>query len=221
VAIIPSFAVDRTEVVLFHIRELVRARRVPPLPVYVDSPMALSALEIYRAAIAAGRADVELAAQGDPFDTGDLHEARTTAQSRAINEVRGPAVIISASGMASGGRVLHHLAHRLDDPRNTVLLVGFQAAGTRGHSLLNGAKSIKMLGRYVAVRAEVVSIPAFSVHADGDELLAWLRGAPRPPQTVFVVHGEPAAAAALEAAIEAQLGWTAVTPRFLEAVRLD
>lgn len=222
VAVVPSFAVDRTEVVLFHIRALIRAGRVPRLPVYVDSPMALAALQVYRAAIEAGRPDVELPPGGDdPFDTGDLHEARTLPQSQAIHTVRGPAIVISASGMASGGRVLHHLAHRLDDPRNTVLLVGFQAAGTRGHSLLTGARAVKMLGRYVPVRAEVVNVPAFSVHADREELLAWLRGAPRPPETVFVVHGEPPASAALEAAIGAELGWTAVTPRYLESVRLD
>lgn len=221
VAIIPSFAVDRTEVVLFHIRALIRARRVPRLPVYVDSPMALSALQVYRAAIDAGRKDVELPPGSDPFDTGDLHEARTLVQSRAIHNVRGPAVIISASGMASGGRVLHHLAHRLDDPHNTVVLVGFQAQGTRGRSLLNGAKAVKMLGRYVPVRAEVVNVPAFSVHADRDELITWLRGAPRPPETVYIVHGEPPAAAGLETAIGTELGWTAVTPKYLEAVRLD
>ena len=221
VSIVPSFAVDRTEVVLFHVRHLIHEGRLPQLPVYVDSPMALSALQVYRTAIDAGRADVELPPGGDPFDTGDLHEARTLTQSRAIHDVRGPAVIISASGMASGGRVLHHLAHRLDDPRNSVVLVGFQAAGTRGHSLLSGAKAIKMLGRYVPVRAEVVNVPAFSVHADRDELITWLRGAPRPPDTAYIVHGEPAAAAALETAITAELGWTAVTPRYLEAVRLD
>ncbi|MFN8645047.1 MAG: MBL fold metallo-hydrolase, partial [Candidatus Binatia bacterium] len=221
VAVIPSFAVDRTEVVLFHIRQLIRDGRVPPVPVYVDSPMALAALAVYRAAIAAGRDDVEPALRGDPFDPGDLHEAHTLVQSRAINAVRGPAVITSASGMASGGRVLHHLANRLDDPRNSVVLVGFQAAGTRGRSLLNGATALKMHGRYVPVRAEVVNVPAFSVHADADELIAWLRGAPRPPRTTYVVHGEPPAAAALEAAIGARLGWTAVTPRYLETVRLD
>ncbi|HSP98832.1 MAG TPA: MBL fold metallo-hydrolase [Candidatus Dormibacteraeota bacterium] len=222
VAIIPSFAVDRTEVVLFHIRSLIGEGRVPQLPVYVDSPMALAALSVYREAIAAGRPDVEIEVHGgDPFDTGDLHEARTPAQSRAINDVRGPAVIISASGMATGGRVLHHLLQRLDNPRNTVVLVGFQAAGTRGRSLLEGATSLKLLGRYVPVRAEIVNVPAFSVHADRDEIVAWLRAAPRAPETAFVVHGEPAAATSLAAAIGSQLGWTAVAPRHLEQVRVD
>jgi metallo-beta-lactamase family protein len=223
VTVIPSFAVDRTEVVLFHLRRLMQAGRVPAMPVYVDSPMALAALAVYRAALAAGGPDVQPhpAGSGDPFDPGDLREARTVEQSQAINAVHGPAVIISASGMAVGGRVLHHLAHRLPDARNTVILAGFQAEGTRGRALLEGVPAVKMLGRYVPVRADVASIPAFSVHADQAELLGWLRAAPRPPETVYVVHGEPAAAQALRQAIIAELGWTAIVPRFLEAVRLD
>jgi metallo-beta-lactamase family protein len=123
--------------------------------------------------------------------------------------------------MATGGRVLHHLLQRLPEPRNTVLLVGFQAEGTRGRALADGAKAIKMLGRYVAVRAEVVDVPAFSVHADQREIVGWLRAAPRAPDTTFIVHGEPAAAEALHAAIEQQLGWTAAVPHFMEQVRLD
>jgi len=222
VTVIPSFAVDRTEVILFHLRGLIRAGRLPNLPVYVDSPMALAALAVYRQAIAAGRADVDpVPADEDPFDTGRLIETRTLAQSQAIHGVGGPAVIISASGMASGGRVLHHLMHRLPNRGDTVILAGYQAEGTRGRALLNGARTIKLLGRYVPVHAEVVNVPAFSVHADRQELLDWLRTAPREPQAVYVVHGEPAAAAALEAAIAAELGWTAVVPRYLEQVRLD
>jgi metallo-beta-lactamase family protein len=195
----------------------------PALPVYVDSPMALAALGIYRAAIAAGSPEVEAALRGadDPFDCGTLREAHTVEESKAINDQRGPLVIISASGMATGGRVLHHLANCLPDPRNTVLLPGFQAEGTRGRSLLNGATTLKLLGRHVAVRAETVHVPAFSVHADRAELLDWLRAAPRPPEIVYVVHGERAAAAALQDASAAELGWTAVAPRYLEVVRLD
>jgi metallo-beta-lactamase family protein len=117
--------------------------------------------------------------------------------------------------------VLHHLAHRLPDPRNTVVLVGYQAEGTRGRSLADGASELKLLGRSVGVRADVVSVPEFSVLADRREIVAWLRRAPRPPETVFVVHGEPPAAAALHDAIEAELGWTAAVPRFLERVRVD
>jgi metallo-beta-lactamase family protein len=221
--VMPSFAVDRTEVVLFHLRQLVQTGQVPNLPVYVDSPMALAALQVYRQAIAAGSPDLNpgVRAAPDPFDPGRLIETPTTAQSIAINAQRCPAIIIAASGMATGGRVLHHLAQRLPDRRNTVILVGFQTEGTRGRSFLDGARSVKMLGRYVPVRAEVVHVPAFSVHADQRELLDWLRTAPQPPEMTFVVHGEHSAAEAFRTTIEATLGWTVAVPHYLEQVRLD
>jgi metallo-beta-lactamase family protein len=221
--VIPSFAVDRTEVILFHLRQLVRTQQVPNLPVYVDSPMALTALNLYRQALAEGSAEIQPTLRGeeDPFDPGNLIEARTVEQSMAINDQQVPSIIISASGMATGGRVLHHLAHRLPDHRSSVLLVGYQADGTRGRSLLDGARSVKMLGRYIPVRAEIVNVPAFSVHADQDETLAWMRTAPHPPDVTFVVHGERTAAQALHTSIEESLSWNAAVPRYLEQVRLD
>ncbi len=226
VCVIPAFGVDRTEVILYHLRRLTRAGRVPEVPVYVDSPMALDTLQIYRSAIARGSDEIDPglareAAAEDPFDPGRLIEARRVEDSMAINDDGGPAVIVSASGMATGGRVLHHLAHRLPDPKNCLILVGFQAEGTRGRLIADGARSIKMLGRYVAVRAEVVNVPAFSVHADSEEILGWLKTAPREPRTTFLVHGEAAAARSLEERIETELGWTAAVPRHLETVRLD
>jgi metallo-beta-lactamase family protein len=219
--IIPSFAVDRTEVILYHLRRLVRARRVPELPVYVDSPLALDGLRIYRRALETNSPEVlpGIAGDGDPFDTGRLIETRRTEDSKAIHDVTAPAIIIAASGMATGGRVLHHLARRLPDERNTVVLAGFQAAGTRGKALCDGARTLKMHGREIPVRAEVVSIPAFSVHADRTELLAWLAAAPA--RSTYVVHGEPAAAASLRDAIEAQLRGKATVARHLETVPLD
>ncbi|HYL60305.1 MAG TPA: MBL fold metallo-hydrolase [Candidatus Acidoferrales bacterium] len=221
VIVIPSFAVDRTEVILFHLHKLISARRIPDLPIFVDSPMALAALKLYKDRIAA-RSDEMLPGIGlDAFEAPHLSEVRTVQESMTLNSMAGPMLIISASGMATGGRVLHHLANRLPDERNAVILVGFQADGTRGRALLEGATTIKMLGRYVAVRAEVVNVPAFSVHADQSEILGWLRTARRAPETCFVVHGEPAAAGALCDAIRKQLGWNAVAPRHLERVRLD
>ena len=224
VVVIPAFAVDRTEIVLLELRRLMRAGRVPALPVYVDSPMAVATLAVYRGALAKGdggfRAD--LAAEGgDPFDPGQLIAARTGRESMAINDVDGPAIIVSASGMASGGRVLHHLAHRLPEARNTVILVGYQSEGTRGRALLEGARTLKLLGRYVRVAADVVNVPAFSVHADSAEIVEWLRTAPRAPDAAFLVHGETPAATALHDRIERELGWTVVVPRHLEQVRLD
>jgi metallo-beta-lactamase family protein len=221
--VIPSFAVDRTEVILFHLRRLTLSGRIPKVPVYVDSPMALATLQIYRRALADGSPEVQAELRGgdDPFDPGHLIEAHRVEESIAINEQRGPGIIISASGMATGGRVLHHLMNRLPEPRNTIMLVGFQAEGTRGRALADGAKAVKMLGRYIAVRAEIVDIPAFSVHADQREILAWLKATARQPETTYIVHGEPAASEALHVAIERELGWTAAVPRYLEQVRLD
>ncbi len=139
----------------------------------------------------------------------------------ALNHLSGPMIIVAASGMATGGRVLHHLANRLPDERNIVLLVGYQAEGTRGRSLVDGAPSVKMLGRYIPVRAETVNVPAFSVHADQSEILHWLKRAEHEPQAVFIVHGDPAAAEALRETIVRELRWNAVVPHYLERVRLD
>jgi metallo-beta-lactamase family protein len=221
VVVIPSFAVDRTEVVLFHLRRLIRARRVPPIPVYVDSPMALATLRVYKHEIAARCPEIREGITPDDLDPGDLHEVRTVDESIALNFQKGPMIIISASGMATGGRVLHHLANRLGDERNAVILVGYQAAGTRGRRLLEGEPTIKLLGRYIGVRAEIVNVPAFSVHSDQAETLQWLSTAPRPPEVCYVVHGDPAAAQALHDAIRRELRWNAVVPHHLEQVRLD
>jgi metallo-beta-lactamase family protein len=217
--VIPSFAVDRTEVLLIALGRLVSEGRVPRLPVYADSPMALSVLDVYRRAVADRAPDVQpIDAGSDPFDAaGELHELRTPEESRSLNEIGFPSIIISASGMATGGRVLHHLARCLPDSRCTVLLPGYQADGTRGRQLADGARTIKMLGRYVSVRARVVELGAFSVHADANELIEWLRPVP-PPQTCYVVHGEPKSADALAARLGDELGWHAVVPAQGETV---
>ncbi len=223
VIVIPSFAVDRTEIILFHLRRLQLENRIPALPVYVDSPMALAALKLYQDAISLGDSAIRPDIVGKPeiLEPGNLTEVKTVAESIALNRRQAPMIVISASGMATGGRVLHHLANRLPDQRNTVMLVGYQAEGTRGRSLLDGAPSVKMLGRYVPVRAEVVNIPAFSVHADQSEIIGWLKSAASVPEVVYVVHGDPAAADALRSAIVRELRWNAVVPHYLERVRLD
>jgi metallo-beta-lactamase family protein len=221
VIVIPSFAVDRTEVVLFHLRRLVEARRLPEIPVFVDSPMALAALSIYENEIAAGSPEIRPGLRRDVFSSGKFTEIHTVDESIALNSRGGPMIIISASGMATGGRVLHHLANRLPDARNTVLLVGYQVEGTRGRLLLDGAPTVKMLGRYIPVHAEVVNVPAFSVHADQSEIIEWLKTAPRRPDICYIVHGNETAAEALREAIRKELGWQAVVPRHLEQVRLD
>ncbi|MER7853414.1 MBL fold metallo-hydrolase [Streptomyces bacillaris] len=219
--VIPAFAIDRTEVVLHELVELRAAGVLPAaVPVYVDSPMALAALDVYRQAVQARSPELrpDVLDQGagalspDPFLA-----ARTVQESIAINSTHGPCVIVSSAGMATGGRVLHHLRRLLPDPRNTVVVVGFAAAGTRARYLVDGAPALKMFGEYIPVRAEVADVPHFSAHADGSQILDWLRSAP-PPHTTYVVHGEPSAAGTLRARISDQLGWTAVVPRSGEAV---
>lgn len=199
--LIPAFAVDRTQEILWMLQQLERQRRIPALPVYIDSPLAIAATQIY----ARHPDDID---QAEPaLQSAGYRIAQTPAESKALNDLTGPVIIISASGMATGGRILHHLALRLPDERTTVLLAGFQGAGTRGRLLEDGAREIKMLGRLVPVRARVEKIDALSAHADRNEILRWLEGFRRPPRITYLVHGEPVAARALAAAIRARLEW--------------
>lgn len=220
--IIPAFAVDRTEVLLYHLRRLHDAGRLPAVPIFVDSPMALAALRIYRDAFEQSAADVrpELHDAGELFDLPHLEEVHDADGSKAVTAHHGSAIIIAGAGMASGGRVVHHLERFLPDERNAVALVGFQAAGTRGRSLLDGATSVKIHGQYVRVKAEVCDLTGFSVHASASELVAWVDTASRAPRTVFVVHGEPRASDALRARIDRELDWTAVIPDHGERILL-
>ncbi len=221
VIVIPSFAVDRTEVVLWHLEQLVRNGEVPNLPIFVDSPMATAALKVYEEAVRRGSPEIRPELVGtDLFSDLDLTAVRDVEQSKALNSRHGPMIIISASGMATGGRVLHHLAARMGDHRNLVLMVGFQVPGTRGDRLLRGEKQIKMLGRYFRVRAEVEKLE-LSAHADRDDLVAWVRSCQPPPETVYVVHGEEEASLALAETINEQLDVMAIVPELDEKVSLD
>ncbi len=218
--IIPAFAVDRTEVVLYHLSELARSGRLPNVPVHVDSPMALAALHVYREAIAQGAIDVRPGLPDDLFDVPHLREVYDTDGSKAITASSEPSIIIAGSGMATDGRVIHHLAKFLPDARNTVVLVGFQAAGTRGWQLLNGVDELKIHGRYVRVRAEICDLTGFSVHADSGELVDWVSTADREPDGIFVVHGEEDASRALVKHIHDRLDWPAIVPRQGERLSL-
>jgi metallo-beta-lactamase family protein len=219
--VIPAFAVDRTEVVLHALEKLESAGEIPDLPIFVDSPMALSVLDVYREAIESGSPELRLGLGAlGAFDSGRITECRSTQESKALAELTYPSIIISASGMASGGRVLHHLARLLPDRRNAVVLTGFQAEGTRGDRLERGERAIKIFGRYVPVRADVEVLDGFSVHADAGELIAWLRTANSEPDCCYVVHGSTAASAALVERISSELDWVAVAPRPLEKVIL-
>lgn len=214
--LIPAFAVDRTEIMLMTIKRLMKNGQIPKLPVYVDSPMALAALRYYREAIS--NKSPEIRAElfdlpEDPFDSGSLFEATTVEESKALNDLSQPSIIISASGMATGGRVVHHLENMLPNPNNAILLVGYQAAGTRGQHLLSGATSIKMFGKWIDVRAEIVQIEEFSVHADSQELLTWFKSADTVPKAVFTVHGESESADIFAKLIKEKLGWNSIVPK--------
>ncbi len=221
--VVPAFSVGRTQDLMYHLTQLERAGRIPPLPVYIDSPMGIAATKVYRRHPEEfDDAMEDLVAGGDsPLKGGRFRFARSRAESKAINVMPGPLVVIAGSGMLTGGRVLHHLLRRLPDPTSTILFVGYQSEGTRGRELLDGAVTLRVFGRNVPVRARVVRVDGLSGHADAGELMRWLGTAEGAPERAFVVHGEPGPAAVLAARMRGELGWRVSVPRHLEAYDLD
>lgn len=220
--LIPAFAIGRTQDLVYTIRKMEDAGEIPPIPVYVDSPMGIEATEIYSHHTA--EHDFEMAQLSNhdrnPLRSRNMVIAKSPEQSKAINNFKGPLIIISASGMATGGRVLHHLKHRLPNPDTTVLLVGYQAEGTRGRLLQDGAKDVKMLGEAIPVRAKIKVLDGFSAHADQTEILRWLRTFNKAPEMTYIVHGEPPAAQALAAVIREQLKWKVAIAKHQQLVSL-
>lgn len=216
VLVIPSFAVGRAQTLLWAISQLRAQRRIADVPIYLNSPMAADATGVYVGHAGEHRLS---AAQCEAMCKA-AYLVNTVEESKRLNELTHPAVIISASGMASGGRVLHHLKAFAPNPRNGILFVGFQAAGTRGAAILAGAPTVKIHGEQVPVRAEVTHMDSLSAHADRDELLAWIGALPAPPQRVFVTHGEPVAADALRQAIEERHRWPCTVPEYRDTVNL-
>jgi metallo-beta-lactamase family protein len=221
--VIPAFAIGRTQTFMYYLRQLEDLQRVPKVPVYVDSPMALSATDLYLKYKEDHDAEFAREEQsgGDPLDVHEFHLARSVQDSKMINDVKTPCIIVSASGMVTGGRVLHHLLHRLSDPRDCVILGGFQAEGTRGRALEEGAKTMKLFGQVVPVRAEVVEMGQLSAHAGRSELLRWLTGLQVPPKQVYLTHGEPEAAQSLQQAITTNFHWKAAVARYLETIEIS
>jgi metallo-beta-lactamase family protein len=220
--IIPAFAVGRTQQLIYYLRELENEGRIPVLPVAVDSPMAVAATRLY--AKHTEDHDLEMRQLDEHHEnalaTRDFTLVHGRAGSKAIDAQTGPGIIISASGMATGGRVLHHLAKYLPDPASCVVLVGFQAAGTRGARLQQGEKEVKIHGELIPVNAQIESMGSLSAHADSVELMRWMAGFKKPPKTTFVVHGEPVAASALAEKVTQQLGWQVVIPEYKQVVEL-
>jgi metallo-beta-lactamase family protein len=216
VIIVPSFAVGRAQMLLWHIHELKAARRIPDLPVYLNSPMAADVTRVYEKY----HEEHRLTPSQSAAMCRTAKVVNTVDESKALNTLKGSALIIAGSGMATGGRVIHHLKAYAPDERNTILLTGFQAGGTRGASLLRGADSVKIHGEYVPVRAEIVQLDNVSAHADYAETLDWLGHFRKPPNKTFLTHGEPEAADALRQRIEERLRWRAEVPEYLESVTL-
>jgi metallo-beta-lactamase family protein len=214
--IIPSFAVGRTQSLLYHLHRLKREKRIPDVPVFLDSPMAQDASDIF----CTHHADHPLSAAEARAACRVARYVQSVEESKTLDANHLPRIIIAASGMATGGRVVHHLKALAGNPRNTVLFAGFQAGGTRGTAMLAGAREIKIHGEYVPVRAEVDSLDMLSAHADCDELMRWLGGLETAPERCFIVHGEPDAAEALRRAVEERLGWNVDIPEHRERTEL-
>jgi len=223
VLIIPASAVGRTQELLYGLRELEERNKIPALPVYVDSPMAIDATGVFEKR--KGYYDLKakvLELEGKRIlQTKRIRFCRNRDESKMINAVARQAIVVSASGMVTGGRVLHHLEHRLPRPQDTVLFIGYQAEGTRGRTILEGKPTVKIHGQEIPIRARIEQISGFSAHADYHEVLAWLVGFNRPPRQTFIVHGEPEAAASLAGKIREKLGWEVVIPKFGETYTLE
>ncbi len=216
VVVVPAFAVGRAQMLLHAIRLLKDGKRIPDLPVYLNSPMAADVTALFRRHAGEHRLD---AAQCKAMCAG-VTIINTEEASRALNQQRFPSIIVSASGMATGGRVVHHIKALAPDPRNAIVFAGYQAAGTRGSALVGGAKEVRIHGEWVPVRAEVVNLHGLSAHADRNELLAWLAQLARAPRQVYVTHGEPEAADALRQGIEEKQRWACAVPEYLEVVQV-
>jgi metallo-beta-lactamase family protein len=221
--VVPSFAVGRTQTLLYLLRDIKLRGLIPDLPVFVDSPMAQHVTEIFCRHIEAFDEEATAIFKKTgicPILCPNLRFVHTPEESQKINDMRFPAIIISASGMATGGRILHHLKYRLPDSRNTVLFVGYQAVGTRGQLLKDGAREIKIHGEMAPVRAQICSLEAFSGHADSTEIMRWLKLFKTPPRMTFVVHGEVESSRALAREIQHSLGWKTHIPEYLESYDL-
>ena len=221
--VVPAFAIERTQKFVFIVKHLIESGQIPGLPVFCDSPMAIKAVEIFL------KHDEEYSEEtrnmirkyGSPLEWPGFTFASTPEESKKINAVLTPSIIISSSGMVTGGRVLHHLAQRLPEPKNLVLFIGFQAPGTRGFAIKSKSAEVKIYGDLVPIRAQVAALEQFSDHADPPELLRWLRTFGNRPATTYLVHGEPGASGQLRELMEKELGWKVQVAQYLEKVEVQ
>ncbi|HEY7616075.1 MAG TPA: MBL fold metallo-hydrolase, partial [Terriglobales bacterium] len=221
--VVPAFAVERTQKFLFILKELMESGQMPPVPVYADSPMAIKAVEIFLKHTEDYSDETRrlISRYGSPLEWRGFTFASTSEESKKINDSKYPCIIVSSSGMVTGGRIQHHLAQRLPDPRNTVIFIGFQAPGTRGFSIKSGAHEVKIFGEMVPIRAQIAIFEQFSDHADPPELLQWLRTFARKPAATYLVHGEPAAASQLRDIMMKELGWSVEVAQWMQKVEVN
>lgn len=215
--LVPAFAVGRAQTILFHLDRLKQAKRIPDLPVFLDSPMAIDAGEIFCEHLG----DHRLTENQCRTSCGVAEYVREAEKSKALDANKMPKIIISASGMATGGRILHHLKYYAPDERNALVFTGFQAGGTRGAAIVGGAKAVKIHGGYVDIRAEVHNLHMLSAHADAEQIIGWLKNFEAPPRRTFVTHGEPAASDALRRRISEEFGWDCIAPAINDRAELE
>jgi len=221
--IVPSFALERTQEVLWYLNELIGLKRIPHLLVFVDSPMAVRVTDVFEKhpEILDAQMHGLIARRASPFHFSGLKLVRTVEQSKAINYISGTVMVIAGAGMCNGGRIKHHLEANISRPESTVLFVGYQAIGTLGRQIQEGRPEVRLFGKMLPVRAKIESIPGFSAHADRDELTRWLSGMKKPPRQVFVTHGEPAVSASFAKHVGEHFGWQASVPAYQETVLLE
>ena len=221
--VVPIFAIERAQELIYHLNRLLHAGRIPEIPVFLDSPMAADVNEIFRRHRECFDAEAkEIVAAGESLlKFPSLHVTRRVKDSMAINSLKGPAVIMSTSGMCTAGRIKHHLAHHISNPACTVLFVGYQPRGTLGRQILDGPRQVRIHGVSRKIRARVRQIQGISGHADRAGLLKWLGHFQRPPRRVFITHGEPEASESLAEEVRDQFGWDVHVPEYRETVQLD
>ena len=220
--VVPAFAVERTQKFVFMLKELMESQQIPRVPVYCDSPMAIKAVEIFLKHKEEYSEETcrLIEKYGSPLEWPGFTFALTPEESKKINDTVYPSIIISSSGMVTGGRIQHHLAQKLPDRKNTVIFIGFQAPGTRGFTIKSGAAEVKIFGEIVPIRAQIAALEQFSDHADPPELLHWLRTFPKRPSSTYLVHGEPAAASQLRDSISKELGWKVQIAQWMQKIQI-
>jgi metallo-beta-lactamase family protein len=220
--LVPAFALGRTQTLIYYFHLLMEQGSIPTLPIYIDSPMAINVTDLYERH--GDLHKIKITKQGSQllsiFDSPQIHFCHTRESSQALNDIKKPLIIISASGMATGGRILHHLTHRLPRQSDTVLLAGYQAEGSRGRRLLEGEKTIRIFGEEIPVNCRVREVHGLSAHADQTELIRWLSTIKKSPKFTFVTHGELESATAFSSLIETQLKWKTMIPDYLQSMTL-